>query len=60
MAGDGSRDPSWIISAALTFAFVIGAGSSRGALAIGWLILAIGMFGVTVLRYRASRDAARD
>lgn len=49
-------DSGWVVSAGLCVMFLIGALASRGALAIGWLVLAIGMVGVTVVRYRSARS----
>jgi len=48
-------DASWAISALLTLGFLLAAGMSQGALAVGWLLLAVGMAVVTVVRYRAAR-----
>ena len=49
------NDAAWAISALLTLGFLIAAMSSSGALAIGWFVLAVGMAGVTYVRFRASR-----
>ncbi len=54
MAKSPTADPSWVISAMLTVGFLLGAGSSHGALAFGWFVLAVGMGAVTYVRYRAS------
>ena len=48
-------DAAWAISALLTLGFLLAAGMSSGALAIGWFVLAIGMAVVTVVRFRAAR-----
>lgn len=50
-------DASWAISALLTLGFFIAAASSAGVLAIGWLVLAIGMAVVTVVRFRSRTRA---
>ena len=49
------RDAAWAISALLTVGFFLAAAGSRGALAIGWFVLAVGMAVVTVVRLRAAR-----
>ena len=48
-------DASWAISALLTLGFLIAAGTAGGVLAIGWLVLAVGMAVITVVRFRAAR-----
>ncbi len=49
------RDASWVLSAFLTAGFLIAAAAStHSALAIGWLVLAIGMAVVTWVRYRTA------
>ena len=50
-------DASWAISGLLTLGFFLAAGMSSGGLAIGWLVLAVGMAVITVVRYNASRRA---
>lgn len=47
------NDASWALSALLTVGFFAATLASSGALQIGWLILAIGMGVVTVVRYQA-------
>ncbi len=49
------NDASWAISALLTVGFLVAAVATGGALAIGWLILAVGMAVVTVVRFKAAR-----
>lgn len=49
------NDASWAISALLTVAFFIAAAMNGGALAIGWLLLGVGMAVVTVVRFKAAR-----
>lgn len=49
------NDASWAISALLTLGFLIAAATAGGALAIGWLVLAIGMAVVTAVRFKAAR-----
>lgn len=48
-------DAAWAISALLTVGFFVAAGTSTGALAAGWFVLAVGMAVVTVVRYRAAK-----
>ena len=48
------RDASWVLSAFLTAGFLIAAASTSGALAVGWLVLSIGMAAVTWVRYRTA------
>ncbi len=48
-------DASWAISGLLTLGFLFAAAMSTGALVAGWLVLAVGMAVVTVVRYRAAR-----
>lgn len=48
-------DASWAISGLLTLGFVFAAAMSTGVLVAGWLVLAVGMAVVTVVRYRAAR-----
>lgn len=48
-------DASWAISALLALAFLIAAGLSSGALAVGWFVLAVGMAVVAAVRFRAAR-----
>lgn len=48
------NEASWAISALLTVGFLVAAAATGGALAIGWLVLAVGMAVVTVVRYRAA------
>ncbi len=48
-------DSSWAISGLLTLGFLLAAAMSSGALVAGWLVLAVGMAVVTVVRYRAAR-----
>ncbi len=57
MATEPTKDPSWIISAMLTVGFLLGAASTRGGLAFGWFVLAVGMAAVTYVRYRASHPS---
>lgn len=52
-------DASWAISALLTIGFFLAAAMSSGVLAIGWVVLAIGMAVITVVRYRAARRPPR-
>lgn len=50
------NDASWAISALLTVGFLIASiSTSSGPLTVGWLVLAIGMGVVTVVRFRAAR-----
>lgn len=49
------NDASWVISALLTIGFLVAAVSAGGATAIGWLVLAVGMAVVTVVRFKSSR-----
>lgn len=49
------RDPSWAISALLTLGFFLAAAQASGGLAIGWLVLALGMAIVTAVRFKAAR-----
>ena len=53
-------DASWAISAMLTVAFVIAATQSTGALAVGWLVLGLGMAGITYVRFQAARAPEDD
>jgi hypothetical protein len=48
-------DASWAISALLTLGFLLAAGASSGALAVGWFVLAVGMAVVTAVRFNAAR-----
>lgn len=50
------NDASWAISALLTVGFLIAAATASGALAVGWLVLAVGMAIVTAVRFRAARQ----
>lgn len=50
-------DASWAISALLTVGFLLAAGMSSGSLAVGWLVLAVGMAVVTAVRFNAARRA---
>ncbi len=49
------NDASWALSALLTVGFFIAAGAAGGWLAIGWLVLGIGMAVITVVRFQAAR-----
>lgn len=49
------RDASWALSGLLTLGFFLAAGAADGGLALGWLLLAIGMAVVTVIRFKAAR-----
>lgn len=48
-------EAAWAISALLAVGFLLVAAMSSGALAVGWLVLAVGMAVVAVVRYRAAR-----
>ena len=50
-------DASWAISALLTLGFLLAAAMSSGGLAVGWLVLAVGMAVVTAVRFTAARRA---
>ncbi len=49
-------DASWAISALLTVGFFLMAGNASGALALGWLVLALGMAVITFVRFKAARQ----
>lgn len=49
------NDASWALSALLTIGFLVAAVGAGGALALGWLVLAVGMAAVTVVRFKAAR-----
>lgn len=51
-------DASWAVSALLALGFLLAAGMSSGALAVGWAVLAVGMAVVAVVRFRAARRRA--
>lgn len=48
-------DASWAISALLTLGFLLAATMTSGGLALGWLVLAVGMAVVTAVRFTAAR-----
>jgi hypothetical protein len=48
-------DASWAISALLSLGFLLAAAMSSGALAVGWLVLGLGMAVIAVVRFRAAR-----
>ena len=48
-------DASWAISALLALGFLLAALMTSGGLAVGWLVLAVGMAAVAVVRFRAAR-----
>lgn len=54
------NDASWALSALLTVGFFIAAGAAGGWLAIGWLVLGIGMAVITVVRFQAARRRPTD
>lgn len=49
------NDAAWSISALLAVGFLLAAGASSGALAVGWFVLAVGMAVVAVVRFKAAR-----
>jgi hypothetical protein len=50
-------EAAWALSALLTVGFLLAALTADGALAWGWLVLAVGMAVVTAVRFKASRRA---